>query len=80
MASAKVQRLRQLLKCDIIPQEHAEPRCNHCTEVADGCDLEWLFDMKIDDTETLLESDDNAKHKVVFIAGFLTLLPKYCTG
>ena len=27
--------------------------------------------MNIDDTETLLESDDNAKHKVVFIAGFL---------
>lgn len=70
MASAKMQILHQLLNCDIVQLEQTE-LCQYCTAFVDKCDLKHLNDLQMEDTQALLESDDNKKHKVVFIAGFL---------
>lgn len=71
-SAAKVQRLHQLLKLDIIPADDVQRTCSYCTAVPDEQDLELLQDITVDDTENLIESDDPLKHKVIFVAGFLT--------
>jgi len=72
IAAAKVQRLHQLLKLDIIPKDNAQRTCTSCTATPDEQDLEMLQDITTDDTENLIHSDDSLKHKIIFIAGFLT--------
>ena len=42
------------------------------TATPDEQDLEMLQDITTDDTENLIHSDDSLKHKIIFIAGFLT--------
>ena len=34
--------------------------------------MELLRDITTDDTESLIESDDSLKHKIIFVSGFLT--------
>jgi hypothetical protein len=72
IAASKVQRLHQLLKLDIIPKNDAKRTCACCTATPDELDLEILQDLTADDTVNLIQSDDCLKHKVIFIAGFLT--------
>lgn len=72
VAAAKVQRLHQLLKLDIIPNDDAQRTCSSCSATPDEQDLELLQDISSDGTESLLESNDNLKHKVIFIAGYVT--------
>ena len=72
VAAAKVQRLHQLLKLDIIPKDDAQRTCSSCTAIPNEQDLEILQDITTDDTQNLIESDDTLKHKVIFVAGFLT--------
>jgi hypothetical protein len=78
IAAAKVQRLHQLLKLDIIPKDDAQRTCSHCAAETDEEDLELLQDVATDDTEILIESNDSLKHKIIYVAGFLTR--KYDTG
>jgi hypothetical protein len=72
MAAAKVQRLHQLLKLDIIPKYDAKRTCSECTATPVEQDLEMLQDVTTDETENLIHSDDCLKHKIIFVAGFLT--------
>ena len=72
IAAAKVQRLHQLLKLDIIPKDDAQRTCSKCTATPDELDLQMLQDITTDDTVNLIQSDDSLKHKVIFVAGFLT--------
>ena len=72
LAAAKVQRLHQLLKRDIVPKDDAQRACSMCTATPDEPALEILHDITIEDTEILIDSDDSLKHKVIFVAGFLT--------
>lgn len=72
VAAAKVQRLHQLLKLDLIPNDDAQLTCSSCSATPDDQDLELLQDISSDDTDNLIESDDNLKHKVIFIAGYVT--------
>jgi hypothetical protein len=71
-AAVKVQRLHQLLKLDIIPKDDAKRTCGNCTATPNEQDLEMLQDVTTDDTVNLIQPDDSLKHKVIFVAGFLT--------
>lgn len=72
LSSAKVQRLRQLLKIDITPAAFTDHLCPNCSIDIDEVDLEQLQDVSIEDTQLLLESTDTLKDKVIYVAGFLT--------
>ena len=72
LAAVKVQRLHQLLKLDIIPKDDTKRTCGNCTATPDEQDLEMLQDVTTDDTVNLIQSADSLKHKVIFVAGFLT--------
>ena len=67
-----MQCLHQLLKLDIIPKDNAQRTCSNCTANPDERDLELLQDITADDTQNLIDSDDSLKHKVIFVAGFLS--------
>ena len=72
LSSAKAQRLHQLLKYNIIPQGVPEFTCPECTTPVSLGDIELMQEISIEDTELLLDSGDTLKHKVVFIAGYIT--------
>jgi len=72
IAAAKVQRLHQLLKLDIIPNDDAQRICSSCTATPDEQDLKMLHDITTNDTENIIHSDDSLKYKIIFVAGFLT--------
>lgn len=72
LAAAKVQRLHQLLKLDIIPKDDSRRTCTMCTTTPDEQDLELLQDITTNDTQNLIESEDSQKHKIIFVAGYLT--------
>jgi len=72
LAAAKVQRLHQLLKLDIIPKDDSQRTCRMCTATLDEQDLELLQDFTLIDTQILIESEDSQKHKIIFVAGYLT--------
>ena len=61
-----------MLKYDIIPQGCLEWKCSYCTAPITFQDIELTHETSIEGTQLLLDSPDSMKHKVVFIAGFLT--------
>ena len=71
-AAAKVQCLHQLLKYDIIPQVETSTVCDLCTREPDAKDLEAISGYTLSRTQTLLDSTDSLKQKIVYIAGFLS--------
>ena len=73
IAAAKTQRLHQLVKRNILPEANADstPNCLICTANIEEDDINLIDDLTITSTQTLLDSDDILKHKVVYIAGFL---------
>ncbi|KAI6658256.1 hypothetical protein LOD99_15525 [Oopsacas minuta] len=66
------QRLHQMLKFNIIPQGCLEWKCSYCTAPIVLEDIDVMLETSTEDTQTFLDSTDTLKHKVVFIAGFLT--------
>ena len=74
LSAAKAQRLHQFIKNDIIPEgEIITNFCTYCDNfVIPEEDLNLLTEYSIDSTQALLDSSDTLKHKVVYIAGFLT--------
>ena len=74
LAAGRCQRLHQMMKWDIVPQDDGfiDPVCSYCTLELDDNDLEVLDSYRIADTQDLLISDDILKHKVVFIAGYIS--------
>ena len=71
-AAAKVQCLHQLLKYDIIPQGGEGTSCPLCNCVPHANDLEAISGYTLTRTQSLLDSTDSLKQKVVYIAGFLS--------
>jgi hypothetical protein len=72
ICAAKVQRLHQLLKNDVVDRAEKGPSfCDYCDLTVDVRDLELVPDIIINDTQTLLESDGSLKHTVVYVAGYL---------
>ena len=73
LSAAKVQRLHQLLKYNIIPQRIPEFTCPECTTPVSLGDIELMQEISIEDTQLLLDSGNTLKYKVVFIAGYITI-------
>ena len=61
-----------MLKFNIILQGCLEWKCSYCTAPIVLGDIDVMLETSIEDTQTLLDSTDTLKHKVVFIAGFLS--------
>jgi len=61
-----------ILKLDIVPKDDAQHTCIYCTTVSDQEDLELIQDCTTEETQFFIASDDPLKHKVIFVAGFLT--------
>ena len=73
ISAAKVQRLHHLIKNDIIPTDDAiRKTCVYCEVDINEEDLNIVGEFNIDDAQELLNSTDPLKHKVVYIAGFLS--------
>ena len=72
MAVAKMQILHQLLKFDIIPEKTLNYSCPSCTELVVPDNIRIVENLSLADTQSLLESDDTLKHKVIYIAGYVT--------
>ena len=71
IASAKNTNLHALLKYDIFPVENNYSVCKICGESPCEDDVEFLNDFQLDETQSLLLSDNALKHKLVFIGGHL---------
>ena len=71
MAAAKVQRLHQLHKYDIVPEGEGAMTCTLCNTEPTADDLALISDLTMTETQNLLNSCDTLKQKVVYIAGFL---------
>ena len=73
-AAAKVQRLHQLIKNDIIPVDGESRKfCESCTEGLRENDIDLINEVSIYTTQELLDSEtDPMKHTAVYIARFLT--------
>ena len=72
MAAGKVLNLHQLIKYDIVPDGNQATDCEYCNMIPISVDLELVSNLAITDTQTLLESTDILKEKVVFITGYLS--------
>ena len=72
MAAAKMQVLHQLLKLDIVPDKTLSYTCPSCTEEVTPDSISLVQNLVISDTQSLLESTDPMKHKIIYIAGYLT--------
>ena len=72
ISAGKVQSLHQMLKYNVIPQGCGEWKCSYCTAPITLQDIDLMQETCIEDIQVLLDSTDALKHKVVFIAGFLT--------
>ena len=73
IAAAKAQHLHQLVKHNILPDANIESKrnCLICEANIEDDDVNLIDGLYITPTQTLLESDDTLKHKVVYIARLL---------
>ena len=74
MAAAKMQGLHQLLKLDIVPEKRLSCTYRNFTE---GITPNNIYDaqiLMISETYYLLKSTDSVKHKIIYIARYLTKL------
>jgi hypothetical protein len=55
-----------------VNKNDVQRECSNCSATPDEQDLEMLQDITTDDTENLVHSADSLKHKIIFVAGFLT--------
>ena len=71
LAVMKVQILHQLLKHDIMPDPCNSMKCPSCTEQVHPDDIDIVRILSLVDTQELLGTDDDLKHKAVYIAGYI---------
>ena len=71
IATGKAQRTHQLIKYGITPQGETIRPCTFCNAVVDEEDVEMLHEITIEDTQTLVNSSETSKQKIIYIAGFL---------
>ena len=69
--SPMVQILHTLLKYDITRTENSLGQCASCTEPLNVEDLETVNNLDIYEPQYLLDSENDLKHKVIFIGGHL---------
>ena len=71
IAAGKAQRTHQLIKYGITPQGETSRPCTFCNAVVDEEDVEMLHEITIEDTQTLVNSNETLKQNIIYIAGFL---------
>ena len=71
IAAEKAQRTHQLIKYGITPQGETTRPFTFCNAVVDEEDIEMLHEITIEDTQTLMNSNETLKQKIIYIAGFL---------
>ena len=65
-AAAETKNLHALLKYESKPHNSNNVPCSSNIRIDD-----YHFDTTIADTEDLVQSNDNIKHKIIFLAGYL---------
>ena len=70
-AAARVVNLHALVQNDVMPLEINENHCVTCAEPVSFEETYCISEFTIDCTQSLLDSEDSLKHKVVYIAGHL---------
>ena len=72
LSAAKVTNLHTLLNYGIMPEKNVKSTgCKACEESINDDDVELIHDVTLNETQSLLSSDETLKHKVVYIAGHL---------
>ena len=59
------------MKYSILPVDEPTPACTICKEPLNDDDVELIHDFGLTETQSILSSDDDLKHKIVYIAGHL---------
>ena len=72
LAVMRMQILHQLLKLDLMPDPCATLKCPSCTESVHPDDINVLHTLSLVNTQELLQSDGELKHKAIYIAGYVT--------
>ena len=60
-----------LLKHDLLPDACHSWKCPSCTEEVNPDDVDVVRTLTIADTQKLFDSEDQMKHKVIYIAGYI---------
>ena len=68
---AKMQILHQQLKHNLPPDACHSLKCPSCTEEVNPDDVDVVRTLTIADTQKLFDSEDQMKHKVIYIAGYI---------
>ena len=71
VAAAKVPKLHQLLKLDILSELNTDYQCKQFTQPLDDTDLQELHEVDIEDTQNLIQSTDNLNIKWFSLLAFL---------
>ena len=71
IAAGKAQRTHQLIKHGITPQGETIRPCTFYNAVVDEEDVEMLHEITIEDTQTLVNSNETLNQKIISIAGCL---------
>lgn len=73
VAAGKVQQMHQLVKYDVIPEgsSYRSVDCPVCHQDILPEDIDLVHDLDITETQTLLETSNILKQKVVYLGGFL---------
>ena len=73
IAAGKVQQMHQLVKYDVIPESSSQKsvECSVCQQDILPEDIDLVHELDIIETQTLLETSDILKQKVVYLVGFL---------
>ena len=64
--------LHQLLKLDLIPDPCATLKCPSCSENIHPEDIDVVRSLSLENTQELLHSDSEIKHKIIYIAGYVS--------
>ena len=72
MAAAKMQVLHQLLKLDIVPHKSLSYTYRNSTEDVTPNNINVVQNLMISETQSLLQSIDPMKHKIIYIKGHLS--------
>ena len=72
MAVTKLQVLHQLLKHDLLPYKRHSYKCPSCTQEVNPDGIDVVRDLTITQTQSLLQTSDQLKHKVIYISGYIS--------
>ena len=67
-----MQVLHQLLKHDLLPDKSHSYKCPSCTQEVNPDGIDVVRDLTITETQSLLQTPDQLKHKVIYISGYIS--------